>query len=267
MQRKFEYSIVMPGTRAYLDYLALRHKVFCEELKRVPSQGQCFSDIPLESDAHDVYSLHVLCRSRDAGNAVGCARLILPSSKGLSISSRYRMSHQTNISPRQIGEVGRLAIAKELRRNRGELSSSGLHQAYAQRPSSSSAMDKQDGPIVALGLYREIFNLAHKHGITHCYAAMERSLARLLTRIGFPFQVVGPLNTLVHPPRQPYFIGAHAIRTALFNRDACLSQFMFEPSTGNSEHPVSLSHTNTELHPFAIPRVGERSGQYPAFSQ
>ena len=244
VEKKFKYSIVTPGTRAYRDYLALRHKVFCEELKRLPSLGRFFSDIPLENDDYDAHSEHVLCCSLETGDAVGCSRLILPNAKGLSITSRYPMSHQTAIPPNQIGEIGRLAITSELRRHRGELSSAGLHQPPSQRPRPASAMDKQDGPLVAMGLYREIFKLAHKHGITHCYAAMELSLARLLTRIGFPFQMAGPLNTAVQPPRHPYFIDARAFRTALSNRDTCLSQFMFGPSQDAPALAVGEFHTN-----------------------
>ncbi len=241
MEKRFEYSVVTPGTRAYRDYLALRHKVFCEELKRLPSLGWCFSDVPLESDAYDAHSEHVLCRSLETGDAVGCSRLILPNAKGLSITSRYPMSHQTAIPPNQIGEIGRLAIASELRRHRGELSSAGLHQPPSQRPRPASAVGKQNGPLVTLGLYREIFKLAHKHGITHYYAAMEPSLARLLARIiGFPFPMAGPLNTAVQPPRQPYFIGTHAIRTALSNHDTCLSQFIFGPSHSQDTPEIAV---------------------------
>lgn len=230
VEKKFVYSIVTPGTKAYRDYLALRHNVFCEELKRIPTINRFFSDVPLESDAYDAHSVHVLCRSLETGIAVGCSRLILPNTKGLSITSRYPMSHQITISSNQIGEIGRLAISKELRRNRGELSSAGLHQIPSQRPHPASVADKQDGPLVAMGLYYEIFKLANKHRVTHCYAAMEPALARLLTRIGFPFQVAGPLNYTVQPPRQPYFIGAHVIKTVLANHDICLPHFMFKAS-------------------------------------
>ncbi len=247
VEKQFEYSIVAPGTRAYRDYLALRHKVFCEELQRLPTAGRFFSDVPLESDAYDAHSLHVLCRSLETGVAVGCSRLILPSKTGLSITSRYPISRQTSISPRQIGEIGRLAIASELRRYRGEISSAGLYSLQPQ-PRPASAKEKQCGPVVAMGLYREIFRLAHKHGVTHCYAAMEPSLARLLGRIGFPFQIAGPLNTMVHPPRQPYFISAQGIRKALSNK-SCLSQFMFEPSLDTPALAARTSCDTGQLAP------------------
>jgi len=80
---------------------------------------------------------------------------------------------------------------------------------------------------VALGLYREIINLANRYGITHCYAAMEPALARLLNRLGFPFHEAGPLNTGVSPARQPYLIGAHAAKAGLAARNSCLYRFMF----------------------------------------
>jgi N-acyl amino acid synthase of PEP-CTERM/exosortase system len=242
-EQKFRYFTVSPGTRDYIDYLALRHKVFCEELKRVPSStAGLFSDVPLESDTHDAHSVHVLCRSMETGDAVGCSRLILPDENGLSIASRYPMYHQTAIPSSEIGEIGRLAIASDLRRNRGELSSAGLHQPSSQRPSRPSKMDKKYGPIVALGLYREIFHLAHAHGITHCYAAMEPSLARLLIRIGFPFEMAGPLNMAVCPPRQPYFISAHAVHACLVNRDSSLLRFMYDLSqTRHVQKPLSVA--------------------------
>lgn len=246
--QKFNYSIVKPGTQPYLDYLALRHKVFCEELKRVPSTNQFFSNVPLETDSYDEHSIHVLCRDVETGDAVGCTRLILPSTKGLSITGRYEMNHDTADFSNQTGEIGRLAIASELRRHRGELSSAGLHQSPQPKPAKD--MEKQHGQIVALGLYREIFKIAHQYGIDHCFAAMEPSLARLLTRIGFPFNVAGPLNSEVQPPRQPYFISAHAIVSSLSIRDSSLYRFMF-----GANDALALNHFQaaaTRTHSTAL---------------
>lgn len=231
---KFEYSVVTPGTQGYRDYLALRYKVFCDELKRLSSKCQLPAYFQMESDTYDSHSLHVLCRSLDSGLAVGCSRLILPSPEGLSISARYSILLKTAVPPKRIGEIGRVAISSELRRYRG--AHTGTIITPTQLTNLSHLMNKQSGSLVASGLYREIFHLANNHGITNFYAAMEPSLARLLNRNGFPFQIAGPLNTAVYPPRQPYFIGTKAIRKTMSDLDTHLSKFMFKPSYNSPAH-------------------------------
>ena len=225
---KYEYSVVEPGTGAYAEYLALRHAVFCEELGRIVPDGRSARGVAIESDDYDVHSLHVLCRLKDTGVAVGCSRLILPGPKGLNVNARYRLSCTPEGPVGQIGEIGRLALSSSLRRHRAEASSvGGRRRALGAVGDSVHSMLKREGPVVALGLYREIINLANRYGITHCYAAMEPALARLLNRLGFPFHEAGPLNTGVSPARQPYLSGAHAAKAGLAARNSCLYRFMF----------------------------------------
>lgn len=237
---RYEYSVVEPGTGAYAEYLALRHMVFCEELGRIMSDGRRAGGVAIESDEYDVHSLHVLCRVKETGVAVGCSRLILPGPNGLNVSARYSLSRTPGASAGQIGEIGRLALSSRLRRLRGEVSNTVRRgQVSGTSGGSTHSMLKREGPVVALGLYREIFNLANRYGITHCYAAMEPALARLLNRLGFPFHEAGPLNTGVSPARQPYLIGAHAARAGLAARNSCLYRFMF----GGIELPQQLTRT------------------------
>lgn len=226
---KYEYSVVEPGTGAYAEYLALRHEVFCQELKRiVPDGRRATGGVAIESDEYDVHSLHVLCRMKETGVAVGCSRLILPGPNGLNVSARYNLSRTPEASAGQIGEIGRLALSSRLRRLRAEASGiAGRRHGSRTAGESAHSMLKREGSVVALGLYREIFNLANRYGITHCYAAMEPALARLLNRLGFPFHEAGPLNTAVSPARQPYLIGAYAVRAGLAARNSCLYRFMF----------------------------------------
>lgn len=225
---KYEYSVVEPGTGAYAEYLALRHEVFCEELGRIVPDGRSARGVAIESDDYDVHSLHVLCRLKDTGLAVGCSRLILPGPKGLNVNARYKLSSAPDASVGQVGEIGRLALASSLRRHRAEASSiGGRRRGLGSAGDSVHSMLKREGPVVALGLYREIINLANRYGITHCYAAMEPALARLLNRLGFPFHEAGPLNTGVSPARQPYLIGAQAAKAGLAARNSCLYRFMF----------------------------------------
>ncbi len=227
---EYEYSTVAPGSRAYLEYLALRHEVFCEELRRVPSSGVHDGGFRVESDAYDVHSVHVLCRLRATGEPVGCSRLILPNPKGLNVTGRYKLSHKPDIPPTRVGEIGRLALSPRLRRCRSESVAHGRRRedsipgGSAQAPRSAL---HRDTSTVALGLYREIFRLAHAYGITHCYAAVEPAFARLLNRLGFSLQEAGELNTEVFPPRQPFFMGAHGTRSELASRNSWLYEFMF----------------------------------------
>ncbi len=206
---RYAYSTVAPGSPEYLDYLALRHEVFCDELRRIPSLGRRAGSQRLESDEYDVHSLHVLCRSVDTGQPVACSRLILPGPNGLNVGARYTVSLKPDGRSTRVGEIGRLALSHRLRRYRSldvvpgsaEIRMNGGGDAPAAERQGKAGL--RDGPTVALGLYREIFRLAGSYGITHCYAAMEPALARLLNRLGFPFHEAGPLNTLVHPARQP----------------------------------------------------------------
>lgn len=252
LAQKYEYSAVARGTLGYEDYCSLRHEVFCTELQRVPPCERASGDRPMESDGFDEHSVHVLCRSIATGEAVGCARLILPGPQGLNVLSRYRLHTDVTPDAESLGEIGRLAISSQLRRYRRNTQpvDSALPADRAEDPRREV---KRDGPTVALGLYREIFRLASEHGITHCYAAMEPSLSRMLNRLGFPFQEAGPINHAVHPPRQPYLIGAHAMRSGLRGRNSCLYRFIFgidEPATKSSEASWSTQGARTAVFPM-----------------
>lgn len=247
LAQKYKYSVVMPGTPEYEEYCALRHEVFCAELGRIPSCSEQSSDKrPQETDDFDAHSVHVLCRSVDTGEAVGCARLILPSARGLNVLSRYQLHSQLSSEGDRVGEIGRLAISSKLRRYRRDTQLVG--PALPSDASEAISREvKRDGPTVALGLYREIFRLASEHGITQCYAAMEPSLSRMLNRLGFPFLEAGPVNAAIQPPRQPFLIGANFLRSKLASRNSCLYHFLFgDTESVNSGSTRSQSQITSE---------------------
>jgi|GEM_PF-3107333 len=225
--KEYEYLVVSPRTEAYQDYLALRYEVFCEELKRIPSRGHVAGGHPVETDEFDVHSVHVLCRSVRTGESMACSRLILPGPKGLNVSSRYTISCLGDIPHDKVGEIGRLTLSPRLRRSRSSTSvvgGEGFVEDTADGEVPKAA--RRDGSTVAFGLYREIFRQMGQYGITHCFAAMEPSLARLLKRLGFPFVEAGPLKTDVQPARQPYLIGVQTARAVMAGRNASLYGFM-----------------------------------------
>lgn len=220
-----EYLIVSPGSRDYRDYLALRHAVFCEELKRIPSSG---AD-KVETDEYDVHSLHILCRSRESREALACSRLILPGPNGLNVSARYALQLRGDVPPDCLGEIGRLTLAPSLRRLRNDdpLACRRVARPAAERQSLiERECFRRHGAVIALGLYREIFRLMGRYGISHCFAAMEPSLARLYGRLGFPFRPAGPVSSDVVPARRPYLIDVQHARAVLASRNANLYSFI-----------------------------------------
>lgn len=223
--QNFEYLIVSPGSKDYQDYLALRHAVFCEELKRIPSSGWGKG----ETDEFDVHSLHIFCRARDTGDALACSRLILPGPNGLNVSARYSIQVSEDLPVDRVGEIGRLTLAPGLRRWRSDESLArrrGVISVSEGKNQVDLGHFRRHGAFIALGLYREIFRLMGRYGISHCFAAMEPSLARLYARLGFPFRPAGPVSHDVVPAKRPYLIYAPHARAVLAGRNADLYAFI-----------------------------------------
>ncbi len=254
----FEYLVVSPGSRDYQAYLALRHAVFCEELKRVTPSGEQADGLAIETDEFDVHSLHILCRARDTKTLLACSRLILPSPKGLNVSARYALNPNVlcGVPLAHAGEIGRLTLSPVLRRSRSSVSIVG-GEGYVEAAGGVTLPEpsKRDGSLVALGLYRELFRLMSLYGISHCFAAMEPALARLLTRIGFPFIPAGVPRADAQSPRYPYLIGLHAARAVLAGRNSSLYDFM---TTGDGvDGEVALRDWPTGCRrPTTLPYLG-----------
>ncbi|CAH1745552.1 conserved protein of unknown function [Thauera humireducens] len=230
-----EYLIVRPGTKQYEDYLALRHAVFCEELKRIPSSGAS----KLETDEFDVYSLHVFCRMRYTSEPLACSRLILPGCKGLNVSARYTMQLAHDVPHDRVAEIGRLALAPSIRRLRNDVLRVSRRKDFSVGNNESSigqAFSHGHGALVALGMYRQVFRLMGCYGVSYGVAAMEPALARLYARLGIPFTPAGPLSYEVMPARRPYLIDLQHARAVLAGRNPDIYSFI----VGGDEHGDSV---------------------------
>jgi N-acyl amino acid synthase of PEP-CTERM/exosortase system len=73
---------------------------------------------------------------------------------------------------------------------------------------------REDSPLILLSLYREMYEYSLENGIRYWYAAMERSLARALTRMGFSFRQIGPA-TDYYGPVAPYVADLRELETRL----------------------------------------------------
>ena len=89
-----------------------------------------------------------------------------------------------------------------------------------------------------LGMYREVYQLCRQTGLDYCMAAMDNLFSRLLTRLGFPFVAVGPMNPNVLPARRVYIISATEIERMLGAREPAILQFM-QTQLSTSEEPAS----------------------------
>lgn len=95
-------------------------------------------------------------------------------------------------------------------------------------------------PELVLGMYREVYQLCRQTGLDYCMAAMDNLFSRLLTRLGFPFVAVGPMNPNVLPARRVYIISATEIERMLGAREPAILQFM-QAELNTSEEPASHS--------------------------
>lgn len=192
---------------------ALRYRVFCEELGFLPREA--YAD-GLERDSFDDHAWHVGAIDR-AGAVVGTARLVGPSPLGLPLFDRCRVepAARAAFETQCAAEVSRLAIDPRYRRRRGD---------------GRYGLDTGDGgerrgarPEIVLGLYRAMYQLSKRHGISHWYAAMERALLRNLARFGVRFLPIGP-EADYHGPVVPCAVAIADMEASVFARDPALGR-------------------------------------------
>lgn len=225
----FSFYEVIPGTPDFEDYLEARYLVFCEELGRVDPPGMFSSrGHPIETDPYDGNSRHFIARHKASGVVAGFMRIIMPNEQGLNVEQRYEIDHPlpyAGATADKIGEISRLAVTPYFRRRQSDQG-----KPIQGDPESEMTL-KTDGvrhhqPELVLGMYREVYQLCRQTGLDYCMAAMDNLFSRLLTRLGFPFVAVGPMNPNVQPARRVYIISATEMERMLGAREVNILQFM-----------------------------------------
>ncbi|MEP6878145.1 MAG: PEP-CTERM/exosortase system-associated acyltransferase [Nitrosospira sp.] len=165
---------------------ALRYQVYCME--RGFLRAEDYPD-KLESDLFDRHSLHFGAFD-PAGMLAATARLVQANAGSLP------MYHHCTIFPDEtelyssdskMAEVSRLSVSRNFRRRRGE----GFY-GLETTESYGGIERRRSGEKVVFALYKSIYQVSKRSGITHWLAATEKSLQRLLARYGFPFRPIGP---------------------------------------------------------------------------
>jgi N-acyl amino acid synthase of PEP-CTERM/exosortase system len=176
-----------PGGADLRGAFALRYSVYCLECHFLDPRA--YPD-GLESDADDRVSAHFAAYDLNR-ELVGYVRLVPPGADGrLPWESRCKSLREgVHLPPRaRSAEISRLMVREDYRRRRGDLLS-GVAQP------DSDARERQDRrsatPQILLTLYRQMYRYSLANGISHWYAAMERSLARSLKQLHFGFHQIG----------------------------------------------------------------------------
>jgi N-acyl amino acid synthase of PEP-CTERM/exosortase system len=175
------------------DIFKLRYDVYCVEcafLKPADYDG-------MEFDDYDESSTHFAAYTVD-DMLVATVRLVQPVvPQPYPFELHCKTFEDYQMPPRELcGEISRLAVKKSHRRRRADsvLGIPGFFPGRADGFELSPEIDRRDreSPMLLLGMYREMFRHSRQAGIRYWFAAMERSLAHSLEKMGFKFTAIGP---------------------------------------------------------------------------
>lgn len=202
----------------------LRFQVYCLECGFLPSAN--FPDRQ-EIDEHDANSAH-FCALDLRDKLVGCVRLVRPD----ALQTFPFQSHCSTLlegvtlpASAESAEISRLIVHHHYRRRRGDTLASITEQQDTETPEHEM---RKKSPQILLSLYRQMYAFSLNNGIRYWYAAMERPLARTLTRMNFGFLQIGPL-TDYYGPVAPYLADLRKLETLLGERDPALLAWMRRP--------------------------------------
>ena len=192
---------------------ALRYQTYCLECGFLPP-----ADYPdgLEIDAFDSRAAHFAATNTE-GHVAGTVRLVL-SPNGEAFPFERHCPSFDDFKPPPSGEaaeVSRLAVRSQYRRRAGD-TVFGFNTATADSNGSKSQSSERrtNSPLLVLGLYRQMYRYSCDNGIRYWYAAMERTLARVLARFDFVFTPIG-LERDYYGPVTPYLADLREIEQRL----------------------------------------------------
>lgn len=196
----------------------LRYLVYCQERRFVCED--CCRD-GLETDEFDGRSIH-FAACNDAMKTIGTVRLVrsdaqhpFPFEGHCSVYPGLALPERD-----QAFEISRLVVEKSYRRRRNDtpegvpLSFLTRVRGLFLRPYPRKTRRNGDSPLLLLGLYREMYRYSRQAGIRFWYAAMERSLAKSLEKMGFHFVPVGPPSDY-YGPVTPFMVDIDELNRSL----------------------------------------------------
>jgi len=188
-----QYFEVVPALTDTLrdEVYHIRHQVYCEELAFEPQRPD-----KRESDEYDTHSLHLLIRSVQSGDFIGCTRIVrpkpedphypLPFERTCSATLDRSIVDPATLPRHTIAEISRLAVVARYR------------QRKSDSKSPVSISDKDFGtpeqprfPYIPMGLYFGSVELARLNGITTLFVLTEQRLASHFRKLGVNIKTIG----------------------------------------------------------------------------
>ena len=220
----------------------LRYRIYAEEFGFEKKEDHPHG---IETDEFDSHAIHFAALDNHQ-EVIGTVRLVLDSERGLPIEravgnlrSQFMWNDERG---ERVAEISRLAVTRECRR-RIEDGMFGMEacvvQSYSGQRSRSccDASDQRaDRPIVALGLYRLMYQAIMRSNITHLFFIADRRLVCTLRRYGFIFhQIADPIE--YHGARIPCIGYVEEIEDELAKKKPGLFELMRQAS-GKSRSPL-----------------------------
>ena len=183
------FEVVRASTPTLLDQVyRLRYQVYCVENAYEDPDRQVAGR---ETDIYDERSVHALLVHRRSDAVAGTVRVILPGTD--------RQDPPLPISV--VADAEQRELLRQLPYSRtAELSRFAVSKEFRQR--CADPEDRRMLRYITIGLIRGALEMCRDHDIRYVCAVMERSLIRLLGRLGFVFEHLGGLIEY-HGARQP----------------------------------------------------------------
>lgn len=205
----------------------MRYQVYCLECGFLPAAN--YPD-QLEVDQYDARSAH-FCALNLQGELVGYVRMVPPD---LTQSFPFQSYCQDLLSgaalapPQQAAEISRLMVTQAYRRRRGDV----LAGLTVEEGLPQVNHDLRDHtPQILFSLYRQMYAFSLIHGTRYWYAAMERSLARALSQMGFAFAQIGP-QTDYYGPVALYLGDLRQLEAQVGQSHPALMTWLSQPDAG-----------------------------------
>ena len=186
------FEIVPALSPALIDEVfKIRHQVYCEDLG-----FEALRPDRRESDQYDAQSLHLLIRSVQTGEFVGCSRLIrvrphdpqacMPFESACGGAIDRSIVDPSALPRDSIGEISRLSVVAAYRKRKGEQREPA---PLTNRDFGTQAQPRF--PYILVGLYLGTIELARLHGIETLFVLTEPRLATHLKKIGVEIRPIG----------------------------------------------------------------------------